>query len=193
MQATPARTYDEVIAAKIMIARGTEETLGLKPDRLAPIPHMGRASFSVGWLATTSHRTFRCGTRASAKTEPSHEATSRSTRNATSASVLPANCSLRRGRLAPTTRSDIWHLNATATHVRSSHNCPNTPSRKVMRDVDDTARALMGTPEFDKSRDERKKVEMRSAHLKTMALNACACGAFLVLATSSTSQPSYRT
>jgi len=66
-----------------------------------------------------------------------------------------------------------------------------------MRDVDedsrDTARALMGTPEFDKSRDERKKVEMRSAHLKTMALNACACGAFLVPATSSTFQPSYRT
>jgi hypothetical protein len=25
----------------------------------------------------------------------------------------------------------------------------------------------MGTPEFDKSRDERKKVEMRFAHLKT--------------------------
>jgi hypothetical protein len=31
----------------------------------------------------------------------------------------------------------------------------------------DHARALMGTPEFDKSRDERKKVEMRFAHLKT--------------------------
>ena len=25
----------------------------------------------------------------------------------------------------------------------------------------------MGTPEFDRSRDERKKVEMRFAHLKT--------------------------
>ena len=31
----------------------------------------------------------------------------------------------------------------------------------------------MGTPEFDKSRDERKKVEMRFAHLKTIiALSA---------------------
>jgi hypothetical protein len=29
------------------------------------------------------------------------------------------------------------------------------------------SRALMGTPEFDKSRDERKKVEMRFAHLKS--------------------------
>ena len=31
----------------------------------------------------------------------------------------------------------------------------------------DHARALMGTPEFEKSRDERKRVEMRFAHLKT--------------------------
>ena len=49
--------------------------------------------------------------------------------------------------------------------------CPKTPSRKVTRDINeearDRARALMGTPEFAKSRDERKKVEMRFAHLKT--------------------------
>ena len=49
--------------------------------------------------------------------------------------------------------------------------CPKTPSRKVTRDLNedarDHARALMGTPEFDQSRDERKKVEMRFAHLKT--------------------------
>ena len=45
------------------------------------------------------------------------------------------------------------------------------PSRKVPRDVNeearDQARALMGTPAFEKSRDERKRVEMRFAHLKT--------------------------
>ena len=49
--------------------------------------------------------------------------------------------------------------------------CPNTPSRKVTRDLHedarDHARSFIGTPEFDKSRDERKKVEMRFAHLKT--------------------------
>ena len=43
--------------------------------------------------------------------------------------------------------------------------------RKVTRDVNeaarDYARSLKGTPEFDKSRDERKRVEMRFAHLKT--------------------------
>jgi hypothetical protein len=48
--------------------------------------------------------------------------------------------------------------------------CPKMPWRKVPRDVHeearDQARALMGTPEFGKSRDERKRVEMRFAHLK---------------------------
>jgi Transposase DDE domain len=41
----------------------------------------------------------------------------------------------------------------------------------VPRDVNeharDRVRALQGTPAFEKSRNERKKVEMRFAHLKT--------------------------
>jgi hypothetical protein len=39
--------------------------------------------------------------------------------------------------------------------------------RDVHEDARDQARALMGTPEFAKSRDQRKRVEMRFAHLKT--------------------------
>jgi hypothetical protein len=49
--------------------------------------------------------------------------------------------------------------------------CPNMPARQVPRDVNedarDHARALIGTPEFEKSRNEGKRVEMRFAHLKT--------------------------
>jgi len=49
--------------------------------------------------------------------------------------------------------------------------CPKMSFRKIPRDINedarDFARALVGTPEFDRSRDERKKVEMRFAHLKT--------------------------
>jgi hypothetical protein len=48
--------------------------------------------------------------------------------------------------------------------------CPNMPHRRIARDVNedarDVARALMGTPEYEKSRNERKKVEMKFAHLK---------------------------
>jgi hypothetical protein len=48
---------------------------------------------------------------------------------------------------------------------------PNTPPRKTIRDVhedaSDHARSFVGSPEFERSRNERKKVKMRFAHLKT--------------------------
>jgi transposase len=47
--------------------------------------------------------------------------------------------------------------------------CPNTPARKIPRDIDedarDVARALADTPAFERSRHRRKKVEMLFAHL----------------------------
>ena len=48
--------------------------------------------------------------------------------------------------------------------------CPKAPSRRIPRDIDedarDLARSLVGTPAFEKSRRDRKKVEMSFAHLK---------------------------
>ena len=48
--------------------------------------------------------------------------------------------------------------------------CPNTPARKIPRDIDedarDVARALADTPAFERSRHRRKKIEMLFAHLK---------------------------
>ena len=48
--------------------------------------------------------------------------------------------------------------------------CPNMPARQVPRDVHeyarDVTRRLMRTKAFLKSRDQRKRVEMRFAHLK---------------------------
>jgi transposase len=47
---------------------------------------------------------------------------------------------------------------------------PNTPAHKIPRDLDedarDAARALVGTPAYERSRHRRKKVEMLFAHLK---------------------------
>jgi hypothetical protein len=71
--------------------------------------------------------------------------------------------------------------------------------RKIPRDVHedarDAARALMRTPEFAKSRNERKKVEMRFAHLKTLttASSVCDCEAFPAHAMNSISLQSCRT
>jgi transposase len=48
--------------------------------------------------------------------------------------------------------------------------CPNTPHRKIPRDINeearDVARALYNTPAFEQSRRDRKRVEMLFAHLK---------------------------
>ena len=48
--------------------------------------------------------------------------------------------------------------------------CPKSSSRRLPRDMDedarDVARSLAGTPAFEQSRRERKKVEMAFAHLK---------------------------
>jgi len=48
--------------------------------------------------------------------------------------------------------------------------CPNTPVRKVPRSIyeraRDAARSLAGTEAFERSRHERKRIEMRFAHLK---------------------------
>jgi hypothetical protein len=48
--------------------------------------------------------------------------------------------------------------------------CPNTPARQIPRDLHedarDVARALAKTDAFERSRRERKKVEMRFAHMK---------------------------
>jgi transposase len=128
VEATPARTYDEVAATKTMIER-TEETLGFKPDRLAADTAYGTGKF-LGWLVDTGI-----------------------------APQIPhalRYCALKRD-------CDACSLKPQC--------CPKTPSRKVTRDIHedarDHARALVGTPEFDKSRDERKRVEMRFAHLKT--------------------------
>jgi len=48
--------------------------------------------------------------------------------------------------------------------------CTRAPNRKVARDINeetrDYTRSLLGTQEFEQSSEERKKVEMRFAHLK---------------------------
>jgi hypothetical protein len=48
--------------------------------------------------------------------------------------------------------------------------CPKDPARKIPRDIHeharDVARSLADTEVFEQSRRERKKIEMRFAHLK---------------------------
>ena len=171
VEATPARTYDEVAATKVMIKR-TDERLGLKPSRLAADTAYGTGKF-LGWLlgtGITPHIPVWDKSQRDDGTFSRADFTFDKERNIY---VCPA------GKLLATT--DRVHDGRTILYRASTRDCspcplkpkccPKLPWRKVPRDVNedarDHARALMGTPEFEKSRDERKRVEMRFAHLKT--------------------------
>ena len=171
VEATPARTYDEVVATKVMIKR-TDERMGLKPKRLAADTAYGTAKF-LSWLigtGITPHIPVWDKGRREDGTFSRSEFAFDKKRNVY---VCPT------GKLLTTTGR--VHDGRTILYLASTRDCgscpikpqctPNMTFRKIPRDVHedarDQARALMGTPSFVKSRDERKKVEMRFAHLKT--------------------------
>jgi transposase len=171
VEATPARTYDEVAAARTMIER-TERRMGLKPQRLAADTAYGTGKF-LGWLVGAGIAPQIPVWDKSTREDGTFSRSDFTFDRERNVYVCPA------GKLLTTTGSvgDDHVLR----YLASKRNCdactlkpqcsPKMPFRKVTRDINedarDLARALMGTPEFDRSRDERKKVEMRFAHLKT--------------------------
>ena len=171
VEATPARTYDEVAATKTMIER-TDEQLGLKPKRLIADTAYGTGKF-LGWLIDAeitphipvwdkSQRDDGTFSRADFKFDHEHDVY-----------VCPADKLLATTGRVHDGRTVLYRARTRdcGPCPLKPRCCPNLPLRKVPRDVHedarDQARALMGTPEYERSRDERKKVEMRFAHLKT--------------------------
>jgi transposase len=171
VEATPARTYDEVRATKTMIER-TEQRLDLKPDRLVADTAYGTGRF-LGWLVGTGITphipVWEKGIRDDGTFSRSDFIFDKEKNEyrCPNGKVLRTTGAVHDGRtiLYRASKRDCDHC-----HLKAKC-CPNMPWRKVPRDVDeearDLARALMGTPEFERSRDERKRVEMRFAHLKT--------------------------
>jgi transposase len=171
VEATPARTYDEVAATKTMIER-TKQTFGLKPDRLAADTAYGTGKF-LGWLVGTGITPQIPVWDKSNREDGTFSRSDFTFDRDRNVYVCPADKLLKTtGNVGDdhAVRYRASKLDCGACPLKPRC-CPNTPSRKVTRDLHedarDHARALMGTPEFDKSRDERKKVEMRFAHLKT--------------------------
>src|SRR5215472_1017967 len=115
---------------------------------------------SSGWWTARSRPMCRCGTSRRATMASSAGPTSSSTSNVTSMFVravqtLPAP--------ATSNKDDCSACSLTPR-------CTTAAMRKVTRDVDeevrDRVRALANTEAFQQSRHERKKVEMRFAHMK---------------------------
>jgi transposase len=170
VEATPARTYDEVAATKTMIER-TDKRFGIKPKRLAADTAYGTGKF-LGWLlgagitphipvwdksaredGTLSRADFRWDWRRGVYICPNNK-------------VLHTSGTIHEGKTllyrASKLDCDLCPIKARC--------CPGQLARKIPRDVHedarDEARRLMRSKAFLKSRDERKRVEMRFAHLK---------------------------
>jgi transposase len=171
VEATPARTYDEVESTKTMLDR-TERRFGLKPKRLAADTAYGTGRF-LGWLVghrivphipvrdaserddgTLSRSDFRWDRQQGVYICPTGK-------------VLHTTGKVHEGyRLRY--RASKFDCEVCTLKMQC---CPKAPSREVPRDVHeyarDVTRRLMQTKAFLKSRDQRKRVEMRFAHLKT--------------------------
>jgi transposase len=170
VEATPARTYDEVKATKTMIER-TDRRLGLKPQRLLADTAYGTGKF-LGWLVgagITPHIPVWEKAKRDDGTFSRSDFTFDKQKNeyrCPNGKALRTTGRVHDGRTilyrASKRDCDLCPLKARC--------CPNVTWRKVPRDVNeearDIARALMKTPQYERSRDERKRVEMRFAHLK---------------------------
>src|SRR6201993_1040648 len=170
VEPTPARTYDEVESTKTMLER-TERRLNLKPRQLAADTAYGTGRF-LGWLVargiaphipvrdaserddgTFSRSDFRWDRRRGIHICPNNK-------------VMHTTGTVYDGTLLRY-RASKFDCDVCSLKMKC---CPNTSARHVPRDLQedarDVARRLAGTKRFLKSRDERKRVEMRFAHLK---------------------------
>ena len=170
VEATPARTYDEVVATRTMIER-TEERLDLKPQRLVADTAYGTGKF-LGWLVgvgITPHiPVWDKGKREDGTFSRSDFVFDKDKNEYTcpNGKTLWTTGKVHDGGMIRY-RASKFDCDPCPLKPKC---CAKMPARQVPRDVNedarDHARALMNTPEFEKSRDERKKVEMRFAHLK---------------------------
>ena len=170
VEPTPARTYDEVESTKTMLDR-TERCFGLKPKRLAADTAYGTGRF-LGWLVDQ-------------RIVPHIPVRDASERDDGTLSRSDFRWDRRRGvYICPNGKvlhtTGTVHEGTTLRYRASKFDCevcplkmqccPNSPTRQIPRDVHeyarDLTRRLMRTKAFIKSRDERKRVEMRFAHLK---------------------------
>ncbi len=200
VEASRAIRQAEVGAAKTMLER-TEDRFGLKPERLAADTAYGAAPM-LNWLVEEkdiaphipvfdrSKRDDGTFSRSDFRYDPTSDVYH-----------CPAGKTL-------TTTGTLVNGGTTLLYLARKHDCdgcklraqccPKVPFRKIPRDqheaARDIARSFVGTEAFEQSRRERKKIEMRFAHLKRI-LNSvdCDCAAQEAPGTSLFWPPSPRT
>jgi transposase len=169
VEATPARTFDEVAATRTMIDR-TERAFGLKPQRLAADTAYGTGRL-LAWLldrAIAPHipvwERYPPADGMFSRSDFAYDA-ERDVYICPNGRLLKTTGTIHDGRV----RNYLSHPGECRACALKGR-CTRAPFKKIARDINedarDHARSLKGTPEFERSSNERKKVEMRFAHLK---------------------------
>ena len=181
VEATPANRTAEVDSTKLMIDR-VEDRFDLKPQRLIADTAYGTAPM-LAWMV--DEKAIEPHVPVFDKTERkdgTFERTAFEWDAQADEYRCPAGQTLRRERRQyKNPRNHITKANTiiyragqrdcTACPLKSQC-CPNTTHRKIVRSVHerarDVARQIATTPAYQRSRCERKKVEMLFAHLKSI-------------------------
>jgi Transposase DDE domain/Transposase domain (DUF772) len=169
VEATPARTFDEVAATRTMIDR-TETAFGLRPQRLAADTAYGTGRL-IAWLldrAIAPHipvwERYPPAYGMFSRSDFAYDA-ERDVYICPNGRLLKTTGTIHDGRV----RNYLSHPGECRV-CTFKERCTRAPFKKIARDINedarDYARSLKGTPEFERSSNERKKVEMRFAHLK---------------------------
>lgn len=171
VEATRANRIEEVNSTKTMVER-VEERFGLKPQRLIGDTAYGTGEM-LGWMV--EEKAIEPHVPVWDKTLRQDDTLSRwyfewdAEANEYRCPNGKSLCTTGRATAADTLiyRSSLYDCQGCELKSRC---CPNTPTRKITRHLNeaarDVARQVATTPEYLQSRKDRKKVEMLFAHLK---------------------------
>ena len=171
-RASRAVRQAEVGAARTMLER-TEERFGLKPQRLAADSAYGSAPM-LNWLVEEKRITPHIPVNDKSKREDgTFSRADFHYHQPTDTYVCPAGKTLTTSGTLVNGGITLLYRGSTrdcAPCLLRARCCPNTPTRKIPRSIyeraRDVARSLAGTAAFERSRHDRKRIEMRFAHLK---------------------------
>jgi transposase len=169
VEATPARTYDEVAATRTMIDR-TEKTFGLKPKRLTADTAYGTGKV-LAWLLGKNITPHIPVWERYERTDGMFPRAAFTYDAECNVYICPNGHPLRTSGTVHDGRvRNYLSQPGDCRACELKPRCTRAPFRKIARDINEEARyharSLTGTPEFERSSNERKKVEMRFAHLK---------------------------
>ncbi len=172
VEASRAVRQAEVGAARTMLER-TEERFRLKPQRLAADSAYGSAPM-LNWLVAEKQITPHIPVIDKSKRDDgTFSREDFRYDEAANTYTCPAGKTLSTSGTIVNEGTTLLYLASTrdcAPCPFKARCCPKTPARKIPRSIyeraRDLARSLAGTEAFEQSRHERKRIEMRFAHLK---------------------------